>query len=424
MERRMNVSSFLMRHLAIGIPSTWVAAAVIAFTISSGCSLNRFITQKEKVFQPEVTKSDIVRRLNKNIVGNETSPGVSSWKTSSAKVQVTGIPFPLPASLAVESPRNLRILVTHPITGGQEVDLGSNQERFWLWTKEQPEMITCRHEDISVALRHFEMPIQIHPEWLMEVFGVAPIDEDEFRLEHPSTGEPYLDLVASRKSPTGQSVDRVIRVNVYSGNIEEHLLRSNNGEVIASAKLDKYTEMANGTQLPTFVKITWPAAKTEMKISLGQVEVNPASFAVAHSLWEMPNHPGSKVVDIGKIGRLAVGNSARVAELPDDPANNIRQLRHVPVTEANAPAGKVTLSSTQDSHLSAPSPFGTETGDSQSSAFEATGPSEGMPVWAQGHTTDKPVGVSSESVPVVWQRSRYSQGASQSSSVPRPQGQE
>lgn len=395
---------------------------LLLLTLASSCSMSRFLTREERVLELDVNKSDLIAHLNRNIVGTDSTPGISAWKTSDAKVQVTGIPFPLPASMAVEAPRNLRILVNHPITGGQEVDLGSNQERFWMWTKEAPEMITCRHEETSLALQHFQMPIQIQPEWLMEVFGVVPINPVEYRLERPNTEGPVVDLIAERTSPTGMRVERVIRVNTFSGHIEQHLLRNADGEIIATARLDKYTQMPNGTTLPTFVKINWPAAKTEMKISLGHPEVNPPSFAVAQTLWEMPNVPGAKVVDIGTMSKLAAGRSGTlvVQEQGDDPAANIRQLRHTELLASPLKPGKVALNPTLK--LQAPAPVGSAPFPAEreptaifSADLDSQSNSSGLPEWAVEHSTQRP------NLPsATMQPSTYSRATWRSSSAPRP----
>ncbi len=388
--------------------------------LSTGCPSNKLKFTHKQVLESDISKEQLVEHLNRNILGTEDSPGLAGWRTSDAKIQVTGIPFPLPASMAVEAPRNLRIVVSHPITGGQEVDLGSNRDRFWLWTKEQPEMIVCNHEDASHALQHLEMPIQIQPEWLVEVFGVIPIEADDYTLERPQIDEPVLDLVSVRTSPTGHQVERVIRVNTFTGRVQEHLLRSGAGDIIASATLKKYTDMPNGTSLPTSVRISWPEAKTEMKISLGHPSVNPPSFATANSLWEMPNIDGARVVDIGKLSRQAAGEYVNQSSLSDDPASNIRQLRHSAPTARSLPSGRASLAPSAPVQLGVPEPITEEGFDStplgKERPLQPLPEEDGIPEWAKNHSANRPI-----IQPEAWQRSEYSGATWRSSSAPRPQ---
>ena len=393
----------------------WIASApclVVGFLILAGCSFERFKFREDCVLESDLTKEQLVEHLNRNILGTESTPGLAAWRTTDAKIWVTGIPVvSLPASLAVEAPRNLRIIVSNPL-GGQEVDLGANHERFWLWTKDQTQMLTFSHDDADIALQQLKMPIQIQPGWLVEVFGVIPINGDDYTLEHPEIDEPVLDLVSVRTSPTGKHVERVIRVNTCTGYVQEHILRDRDGEIIASARLDKYKKMPNGTALPHAVKISWPAENTEMKISLGHPEANPPGFATAQTLWTMPKIPGVQVVDIGQIARRRAGKRGLQTASRDALDSNIRQLRHIEPTPRKLAPGKVRLPPSV--RLQAPEPFPQDDEPPTSAPKRATTTTtdDSIPEWARATTTQKPVSSSA-----TWRRSTNSGAAWRSSSV-------
>ncbi|MEW4489672.1 hypothetical protein AB1L42_16440 [Thalassoglobus sp. JC818] len=388
--------------------------------VAVGCHsspLSRFFPQ-ECVLEQTISKDELVAHLNRNIQGSDTSPGVSGWKSSNASVRVSGIPLPLPASIAVSAPRNLRVIVSNP-AGGQEVDFGSNSDRFWVWTKQQAGVVTCRHEDTSLALRHLQLPINVEPEWLMEVLGVIPINGDNFELEQPSERELLLDLVSVSTSPTGQHVERVIRVNTCTGNIESHILRKLDGTVLAKALLDDYQEMSNGSKLPNQVRISIPEANMQVRLSLGSPEVNPASFASTTALWQMPNFQGGKVADIGQMSRQAMGLNAEpvIDHAQTSPVQSAQALGRAGFEEP----GNIPYDSKR--RLNAPTPdmqqFQTgHQGVSPAGAVAVPQSDSDVPAWAQEHSTQK--------VPASggWQPSAYSEGAWQSSSVRHRQGQE
>ncbi|WP_231740587.1 hypothetical protein [Thalassoglobus neptunius] len=393
--------------------------------VAVGCHsspLARFFPQ-ECVLEQTISKDQLVAHLNRNIQGSETSPGVSGWKSSNASVRVSGIPLPLPASIAVSAPRNLRVIVSNP-AGGQEVDFGSNSDRFWVWTKQQPGVVTCRHEDTALALRHLQLPINVEPEWLMEVLGVIPIDGDKFELDQPSERELLLDLVSVSTSPTGQHVERVVRVNTCTGNIESHILRKLDGTVLAKALLDDYREMSNGSKLPNQVRISIPEAKMQLRLSLGDPEINPASFASTNSLWQMPRFQGGKVVDIGQMSRNAMGIHTDPAMTREQPAHV--QPAHAQSAQAMGRAGfeePGNIPPDSKRQLNAPTPnmgqfpSGSQ-GVSQAGAISSPEANTTVPAWAQEHSTQK--------VPASggWQPSAYSEGAWQSSSARHRQGPE
>lgn len=315
------------------------AACIVSVYCLMGChSLQQRIFPPQAVLDPQIPKEQLVAHLNQNVTGNESRSGLVSWQASNAKMKVSGIPLPLPASIAVEAPRNLRILVSNPM-GGREVDIGSNPDRFWIWTKEGSNMLHSRHEDVAAAIKYSQLPIEIYPDWLMEVFGVIPINGEEYNLVRTPGG--HLQLVAQRVSPSGQNVEHVITVDPLRGVISEHALREPGGRMIARAKLDKYAENPNGVLLPMVIDLQWPEAAVELAIDLGRPQVNPPALAHNETLWQMPRIPGSRPVDIGAIARQAVGPGNPQfpgSPLPPQPISPVNHAQAVPVGRAELPS--------------------------------------------------------------------------------------
>ncbi|WP_437226990.1 hypothetical protein SH661x_000117 [Planctomicrobium sp. SH661] len=273
----------------------------LVLLLTTGCSLPRWRHQAECALELSASKEEIVAHLNQNVRGSEEHAGLNSWRSGSVRLHVDGIPMGLPASIAVQAPRNFRLLVSNPLSGGQEADIGSNQERFWIWSKESPQVLTASHEDVGMAIQELEMPVHIHPDWLMEVFGVVELNPEEFELRRPNVENGHVELVASRQSPLGEDVERVIRVNVCKGRVSEHLLRLPGGKVLARARLDKYSRIADGPEMPLMVTLEWPDARMQMVMDIRNPEINCLSSTGNVALWQMPTH--GKVVDMGAIAR-------------------------------------------------------------------------------------------------------------------------
>jgi hypothetical protein len=315
--------------------------AFLLLTLLAGCSLPRWFARQEPCrLDPAISKADLIAHLNRNVTGTGGHPGLTAWQTGDATLRVSGAGMPtvprLPATLAVQAPRNLRLIVSHPLSGGQEVDLGSNDERFWFWTKEAPQIITCRQEDVPDALRQLSMPIHIHPDWLMEVFGVIPIDGSEFNMVRPHAEATEVQLIANRVSPLGETVQRVIRVDLCRGEIIEHQLRTADGRVIARALMDKHTELSNGATLPMLVKLDWPEAQVQMTLNLGRPVPNPPALAENGTLWQIPSIPGARPVDIGALARRDPNGRA---EPPSSPVSHPGLQGHLPAGIPITPAG-------------------------------------------------------------------------------------
>lgn len=240
---------------------------------------------------PGMTLSQWVDTLNANI------GRVYAWKSADVKIHARGMPGALSAQIAVESPRNFR-LVAQSLTG-IEADLGSNPERFWFWMRRSDvrRVLFARHDQMHRVRNRLAIPFQ--PDWLMEVLGVIPFDEEELTLERSGPASETVRLVAQRLSPTGRPVRKVTVVDACHGRILEHALYDADGTRIARAVLDDHRlEADTGVILPHRITLEWPQAGLHLTIRIGRVEVNPAG-GIPAQVWAMPEIPGYPPLDLG-----------------------------------------------------------------------------------------------------------------------------
>jgi hypothetical protein len=283
-----------------------VAAALTA----SGCtwlskiySRDPFSPKSPCALPPEASKEELVSYLNKNILADGGRAGLTSWR-SRAKVRAKAMPVGVDAEIALSAPRNLRLRVYEPLSNNALMDMGSNDQQFWLWSKEQKqEVVTCHHEDFATAITELRMPLPFHPDWMMEVFGVVPYDPSEFKVEHPFEKGPLVDLVAQRFGPNGEPVSRVIRIDACHGIVREHQLRRQDGSVIARALLSNhFKEPTSQLIVAKQVRLEWPDLDEFIVLTFHEIDVNP-QMAEESSLWTVPSPPGSQLVDLGDIAR-------------------------------------------------------------------------------------------------------------------------
>src|SRR5690606_16705391 len=114
------------------------------------------------VLSPNATADEVVGFLNAN------TAKISAWRSDNVTIAGRGAaasPVKLSANLAIEAPRNFR-LVAKPPVGGAEVDLGSNQDQFWFWNKRSEEkyVFVAYHDEESVRKR--PLPIPFQPNWI------------------------------------------------------------------------------------------------------------------------------------------------------------------------------------------------------------------------------------------------------------------
>jgi hypothetical protein len=283
---------------------TWALATSLC-----GCTLRNwmfppapFSDRAPCAISPSITKEHLVAHLNKNIQGSATTSGIASWRSTNVKITATGMPpgISVPASIAVEAPRNFRLRVSEPLTRVEALDMGSNRDQFWFWAKDaQPQQVlTISHSDLPAAQRELRVPFD--PDWLMEVLGVIPIDASQVTLTRGRADAPTLELISETPTRDGMPIRKVIRIDACHGIIREHALYDSRGVLIARAALaDHRIDPQTGLILPRIVSFDWPAMRQSMKMVLGNVELNPAQTPAA--VWQVPDKPGAPCFDLSQM---------------------------------------------------------------------------------------------------------------------------
>ncbi len=239
-------------------------------------------------FDPGATKQEIVAHVNRFIAPEGELAPLTSWRATQMKVTMSGAP-PLGGTIDVQAPTRLRIRAEVPITNFEMADFGSNGEDIWFWGKGAPAVVAVSHEDLPYALQQMQIPFE--PEWLMEVLGVVPINVEEYELIRPTSDASWIDLVARRKSPSGEQVVRVVRVDMCHGHIVEQRVQTLDGELIASARLGDYKpDVTNRYVLPHLVHLEWPVTETSLTLQLGAIHANPVPQP--ETAWAIPHKAG------------------------------------------------------------------------------------------------------------------------------------
>ncbi len=330
----------------------WVLALVL---LCSGCmSFRPRLGYRLNPVIPEgATKSQVVARINQNITGSQQQGGLFAWQCMDVTFRMRSFPMGVKGTVVVEAPRRFRIRISNPFSGGDEFDVGANDEQFWLWQKgmEPAYLLTAYHDDLPLALTHFRIPFQ--PDWIMEVFGVIPVNEDEYDLV-PVPGQPFIDLVANSQSPTGEPVRKVVRVDTRRGWVTSHQLWGQSGRLIASADLEGHRIDPNsGIALPSSIRIHWPDADLDLKLTLGTVEVNPHLPATT---WVLPRKNGFRQLDMGAWVRSQQGPAAQPGSAAIPPAEAMGAFPVQPDNAANGPPPFPETSSNSTPGSTLPSP--------------------------------------------------------------------
>lgn len=271
---------------------------------------------------------------------NQNTELVQSWRANNVRIQANNMP--LSGTLAVEKGRHVRLVVNSPL--GSEVDLGSNDERFWVWSRRmEPAYVTCKHENMDVARQSLGVPFE--PDWLMEALGVSPLPATGVTMEADPTNQ-QVRLIQQVMTAHGRPLRRVVLVDLKKGNgiVVEHSLYDYFGKRVALARLSGHRlDKESGAVLPHRVMLDWPQSQMQIVMDLGKIQVNPKS--IPSQVWAMPELPGYEVVDLDgdtTSTRLASGvrlgsieTSSRIQRGNDDqsPSDDAVQSGHARLSD-------------------------------------------------------------------------------------------
>ncbi len=176
----------------------------------------------------------VVQRVNANI------ERLQAWRSSDLRITGRSLPVHLTGNIAVEGPRNFR-LTAGALGMTEEADFGSNPDWFWFWIRrsQPPLCLPCparRYAAFRNAPPGDPVPARLADRGL----GRRPIDPEQVTRMEPGENHQTVNLISELLSPSGQPVQKVIRVDQDHGVVLGHYLYDANQRLIAKADLGNH----------------------------------------------------------------------------------------------------------------------------------------------------------------------------------------
>ena len=239
---------------------------------------------------------------------HDNTQRVRSYMAPQAVLIVPGVPR-LSAQVACEPPRRFRLRAQTTVTGS-ELDIGSNDDLFWLWIRrhQPPMLLHCRHDQYAQSSARRLLPIRA--EWMPELLGLVtfrpedrhegPFPMADGRIEIRSRIAPTAPA-AGLPPPAGAPEGDLLKSTILDGTtglvIEQHLFTAA-GERLASARTTKHrVDPQSGAALPRFIEISWPASGIEFQLEIAAISTNVPSTDPGQ-LWQMPAYEGYEPIDL------------------------------------------------------------------------------------------------------------------------------
>lgn len=259
---------------------------------SSGCWFARNTYGPDPLapiaFAAPPTLEDVIFTVNAN------TDRVHQLHTDTASLSLDGSVLGLRTRISLERPRRFRLRAKMV---SREIDLGSNDERFWFWAKSapQPAIYYARHDEYANAAAGQLMPID--PTMLIEAFGLVRLEPAAVHEGPYARGDGKVEIRTQLNGAAGQRT-RVLVVDDRYGWITEQHLFAANGALLASVRASGHRHYPTvGASLPHQLEISMPSVGRALRIDVGEYWINQLSEDPAQ-LWVMPQFPGYTRVNV------------------------------------------------------------------------------------------------------------------------------
>lgn len=233
---------------------------------------------------------------------NQNSARIQSISVTGASITIPdtlGLPI-LSGNIAAERPGRFRLTAGTAVTG-QEIDIGSNDELFWMWVRrnQPPAVYFCRHHQFANSNIRQVMPIE--PSWLLAALGMVDIDPNPASVYGGPTPrrDGKVELRTWLASASG-NLPRVLVIDSRRAWVTEQYVYDASGKtLLASAVAESHRYYpAEQVSLPERLSIRLPTAGLAFKIDLGAVAINRLA-SDPRQLWTIPTLEGYPQYDLG-----------------------------------------------------------------------------------------------------------------------------
>src|SRR5262245_6002034 len=208
---------------------------------------------------------------------NQNSSRIQSLSVTGASITIPntlGLPL-LSGNIAAERPGRFRLTAGTAVTG-QGLDLGSNDELFWMWVRrnQPPAVYICRHDRFATSNIRQVMPVE--PSWLLASLGMVDIDPAQVYDGPLPRGDGTVELKTWLPSSFGR-LNRVIAVNARTAAVvEQHIYDQTGTTVLASAVAEsQWYYPVEQVTLPERLTIKLPPSGINFEINLGRnIQIN------------------------------------------------------------------------------------------------------------------------------------------------------
>ena len=302
-----------------------ILLALAAIVAGGGChagTSNNLAKQEPPIAKETLSKTRIITQLNKN------ASTIHSL-TAMPAIQVTadGRQYGLKGKLALERPKDFRLMIKSTVQN--QADIGSNDQGFWFWVKDNKEraIYVCDYEHVNSS----PLTATMQPDWIIEAMGLREISEREAQTISAKPGDKPGLLVLTQlrkdpKDPKGEMLTKETIVDEVKGTIVEHRLYAGaKKELLARATISEYQKYellpteaepaGSQVSIPSKLQLDWIVEKFSIELTMPKVTINPQFRKdMRADLFTEPSISGVTRTNLAGQGAQASASSSWIRE--------------------------------------------------------------------------------------------------------------
>jgi len=206
---------------------------------------------------------------------------------------------------------------------GAKIDLGSNDDQFWLYVDAptvRPTFVYASHSDFDSNRAKLPEGIPFEPDWVMQALGMItfPHDAKYDTVKVDEKARTYT-LSWPTTTPSGMPIRKEIVFSADDADssrdqpqVKRHVIRDARNRVICTAEIKSAKTVSIGgaaapsghpfvVQYPTHIVLRWEEQRFEMDLSLRGAQVNPQlTPEMIRTHFSRPNIPGATPINLAE----------------------------------------------------------------------------------------------------------------------------
>lgn len=222
---------------------------------------------------------------------------------ASVRVAMTGTPK-LKGTLQIETPRRLRLKAGVLGVNEMGVDVGSNDDRFWIWTRvplpgQPPTMMFASHEGFRQSSGEIRKSVPLEPEWVIEALGLIDFRGWKSHSAPERQSDNRMKMTSVRMTGNGKQY-RVTLFDAARGIIEQQSLYNAQGSLLAWTNASEFRYYPqHRVSLPHKVEmhLLQNGQSNKLTVTTDTYNIN-SLFGDPARMWGMPQPSNVQVIDL------------------------------------------------------------------------------------------------------------------------------